>query len=82
MGAVSIRELNANISKVIARVEAGETVDVTRSGRVVAEIRPKRPVRDEKWWKTYHEMVAVMQKGFPGKIGKITEEDKYGDANL
>lgn len=82
MTALSIRELNANISKVIARVEAGESIAVTRNGRVVAEIKPKRPVRDERWWKTYHEMVAVMEKGFPGKIGKITEEDKYGDADL
>ncbi len=82
MSAMSIRELNANISKAITRVEAGETIDITRNGRVVAEIRAKRPVRDERWRATYREMVAVMEKGFPGKIGTITEEDKYGDAEL
>ena len=82
MGAISIRELNSNLSKAVARVEAGETIDITRNGRVVAELRAKRPVRDKKWWKTYREMVAVMEKGFPGKVGKITEEDKYGDAEL
>ena len=82
MGAMSIRELNANISKAVARVEAGETIDITRNGRVVAEIRAKRPVRDERWWKAYREMISVMERGFPGKIGTITEEDKYGDAEL
>ena len=82
MGAMSIRELNANISKAVARVEAGETIEITRNGRVVAEIRAKRPVRDEQWWKAYREMVAVMERGFPGKIGTITEQDKYGDAEL
>ena len=82
MGEMSIRELNANISRAIARVEAGETIDVTRNGRVVAEIRTKRPARDAKWWKARREAAAVMEKGFPGKIGKITDEDKYGDAEL
>lgn len=82
MGALSIRELNSNISKALARVEAGETLDITRNGKVIAEIRPKRPVRDEKWWQTYREMVAAMEQGIPGKIGTITEEDKYGDAEL
>lgn len=82
MGALSIRELNANISKVIARVEAGETLDITRNGKVIAELRPKGRVRDAAWWKAYDESVALTRKGFPGKIGKITEEDKYGDADL
>lgn len=82
MGALSIRELNSNISKALARVEAGETLDITRNGKVIAEIRPKRPVRDAAWWKNYHEMVAAMEKGIPGNIGTITEEDKYGDAEL
>lgn len=82
MGVLSIREFNANVSRAIARVEAGETIEITRNGKAIAELRPKRPVRDENWWKAYHEMVAVMQKGFPGKIGKITDEDKYGDAEL
>ena len=82
MGALSIRELNRNISNALARVEAGETLDITRNGKVIAELRAKRPVRDEKWWKAYRETVETMTRGFPGKIGKITEEDKYGDAEL
>lgn len=82
MGAISIRELNSNISKVLARVEAGEVLDITRNGKAIAELRPKRPERDAAWWKAYHESVELLRKGLPGKIGKITEEDKYGDANL
>ena len=81
MGAVSIREFNANISKVIARVEAGETLDITRNGKAIAELRPKRPVRDAAWWEAYDKSVAMMRKGIPIAIGKVTEADKYGDAN-
>lgn len=82
MGAISVRELNSNISKVLARVEAGEILEITRNGKTIAELRPKRPERDAAWWKAYRESVEVLTKGFPGKIGKITEEDKYGDADL
>jgi len=82
MGALSIRELNANISKVLARVEAGETLDITRNGKVIAELRPKRRVRDAAWWKAYDESVAMMRKGIPVSIGKVTAEDKYGDIDL
>jgi len=34
------RELNQQTARVLARVEAGETVTVTRNGRPVAVIRP------------------------------------------
>lgn len=82
MGALSVRELNSNISKALARVEAGEILDITRNGRVVAELRPKDKTTNEAWRKAYKESVRVLRKGFPGKIGAITEEDKYGDADL
>jgi antitoxin (DNA-binding transcriptional repressor) of toxin-antitoxin stability system len=82
MTILSIRELNKNISRALARVEAGETLDISRNGRVIAELRPKRPVRDAAWWKAYEESVAFLREGLPLGIGKVTEEDKYGDAAL
>lgn len=82
MGAVSVRDLNSNISKALARVEAGEVLDITRNGKVIAELRPKRPPKDAEWWKAYRESVDVLKKGFPVNAGRITEEDKYGDAEL
>ena len=82
MSALSVRELNKNISRALARVEAGETLDIMRNGKIIAELRPKRAVRDAKWRKAYLESVKVLNKGFPIGAGKITEEDKYGDANL
>lgn len=82
MASLSIRELNTNISRALARVEAGETIDVTRHGKVIAELRPKRRVRDAAWWQAYEESRAVLEKGFPLNAGTITEEDKYGDVEL
>lgn len=82
MAVLSVRELNANISRALARVEAGETLDIAKNGKVIAEIRPKPPVRDAAWQKAYDETVEFLKVGLPLKVGKITEEDKYGDAPL
>ena len=82
MGVMSIREFNSNISKAIARVEAGETLDITRNGKVIAELRPKGPVRDAAWLQTIRDSDAFLARGLPLHAGKITEEDKYGDAKL
>ena len=42
MGAVSIRELQQNLKKVMARVERGEVVEVTRRRKPVARLTPVR----------------------------------------
>ena len=40
MEQVSVRELNQDTAGVLARVERGETVEVTNRGKPVAQIRP------------------------------------------
>ena len=40
---VSVRELQQNLKRVMARVERGETVEVTRRRRPVARLAPIRP---------------------------------------
>ncbi len=40
MKAITVRELRNNGAEVMDRVEAGESLTVTRSGRAVAELRP------------------------------------------
>lgn len=82
MGVITVRELNANISKAIARVEAGEVLDIQKNGKVVAEMRPKRPVRDAEWHAAYQRMMARVEKGMDLGGGRVTYEDKYGDADL
>jgi prevent-host-death family protein len=41
-GTVSIRELQQNLRRVMARVERGEVVEVTRRNRPVARLAPVR----------------------------------------
>lgn len=82
MGEMSIREFNSNVSKTIARVEAGEALDITRNGRVVVRIIPARRVRDVDFWKAHRETKEMLRKGLPINAGKTTWQDKYGEPDL
>jgi prevent-host-death family protein len=43
MGKVGIRELNQRTAEVIARVELGERIEITRNGTTVGIIEPVHP---------------------------------------
>ncbi len=47
MSTVGIRELKAHTSDVMRRVEAGETIDITNHGRIVARIVPPALTEEE-----------------------------------
>jgi prevent-host-death family protein len=78
MGVMSIREFNANISKVIAQVEAGEVIELTRNGKIVAEIKPKRANKmdDPEYQAKYEKMMEMMRKGIPGLKAPLTYEER------
>ncbi len=76
---VSVREFNANISATLARVEAGEALDISKNGKIIAELRPPRPL-----WKDDPEKRAkverlfeIMEEGIPG-IAPATYEERTG----
>jgi prevent-host-death family protein len=47
---VSVRELQHNLKRVMARVERGEVVEVTRRSRPVARLAPVKPSRPVSGW--------------------------------
>jgi prevent-host-death family protein len=47
---VSVRELQQNLKRVIARVERGETVEVTRRRRPVARLAPAKATQPLAEW--------------------------------
>ena len=80
MGVMSIRELNANMSKAIARAEAGEVIDITRNGKAVVELRAKRKNKldDPEFRAAYERFVQRMERGIPGLTGAATYEERTG----
>jgi len=84
MRSTTVREANQNFSKLIAEVEQGETVLITKNGRTVAELRPRAddPYENPEWRAAYEQMLALL-RSWPDRgyeVGRITEDDKYGDA--
>lgn len=47
---VSVRELQQNLKRVMARVERGETIEVTRRRRPVARLAPVTTARPFSGW--------------------------------
>ena len=80
MGVMSIRELNTNMSKAIARAEAGEVIDITRNGKAVVELRAKRKNKldDPEFRAAYERFVQRMERGIPGLTGPATYEERTG----
>jgi prevent-host-death family protein len=80
MGVMSIRELNANLSKAVARAEAGEVIDITKNGKPVAELRakPKNRMDDPEFRAARERMLARMERGISGLKGPATYEERTG----
>lgn len=47
---VTVRELQQNLKRVLARVERGETIDLTRRRRPIARLIPIRPAGPTEPW--------------------------------
>jgi prevent-host-death family protein len=79
---MSVREANQNFSRLIAEVEKGETVIITKNGRAVAKVGPQpADLRDDPEWRAAYERLMAEMRSWRGdgyRVGKITEEDKYG----
>ena len=49
MVAVGLRELRQDASELVRRVEGGEEIDITVSGRLAARLVPAAPKRWQRW---------------------------------
>jgi prevent-host-death family protein len=61
---VSVRELQQHLKRVIARVERGRSVEITRHRRPVARLEPVRPDGARASWP---DLEARMKKVFGGR---------------
>jgi prevent-host-death family protein len=62
---VSIRELQQNLKRVVARIERGQVIEVTRRGRPVALLTPMRSERATSPWP---DLEARSRAVFGGRI--------------
>jgi antitoxin (DNA-binding transcriptional repressor) of toxin-antitoxin stability system len=80
MGVMSIREFNSNLSKTLTRVEGGETIKVTRNGKVIASVIPERKnmLDDPEYQAAHEEMMALFRGGLPYLGGAASYEERTG----
>ncbi|MXG91201.1 type II toxin-antitoxin system Phd/YefM family antitoxin [Nocardioides flavescens] len=57
MTTVGLRELRQDASELVRRVEAGEEITISVSGRPAARLSPVRPAR----WRTWDEVEELFQ---------------------
>lgn len=86
MRVITVREANQGFSRVLSEVEKGETILITKNGKVVAELRPRPhdPRRDPEWRRAHQRLVERL-RSWPDRgyvIGTISETDKHEDAAL
>lgn len=70
---VNIRDAKAQLSRLIARVERGERIVITRAGKPVAELRAaprarRRPILDDP-------LLRVDEYSYDGPVGPTTSWD-------
>lgn len=78
MSIMSIREFNANISRTLAKVEAGEDVVLTRNGRPTVRLTREDPhAKDERRRSAIEQLRKMMDQGFDFG-GPATYEERTG----
>lgn len=68
MGTVGLRELRQDASELVRRVEAGEEITITVSGRPSARLVPARPTQ----WRSWAQIADL----FPGPADPLWERDR------
>jgi prevent-host-death family protein len=68
MATIGLRELRQDASDIVRRVEAGEQIDVTVSGRLAARLVPVKP----KSWLRWEEMADA----FDGRVDADWSRDR------
>ena len=79
MRRVSLRDANRNFAKLIAAVEAGEEIVLTRRGRPVVRLSPERSSRlnDPKWRAAYERMVVMLDRGVDLGGLRVNRDELY-----
>ena len=80
MASIALAEAKARFSALVERVEAGETVEITKRGRTVAKIVPTQPPREPFDWAALDALHArmTMQKESAGDfIRRVRDDERY-----
>jgi prevent-host-death family protein len=80
MTAVNLADAKAHLSELVDRVEAGETVDILRRGKLVARLtppeRPRKPI-DLARLKAVTDQMPMQSESAGDFVRRMRDEDRY-----
>ena len=80
MDSVSLAEAKARLSELVARAAEGETVQITRRGKPVAQIAPVRPPRkpiDIELLRSVSEKTPMQSESAGDFIRRMRDDSRY-----
>ncbi len=80
MDSYSLADAKARLSELIDKVEAGETVEITRRGKPVANVVPARPPLQPIDWdalKRFTDAQPVQRESAGMLVRRIRDENRY-----
>ena len=78
MSEVPVRELNQNTAGVLARVKAGEPIEITERGTVIARLIPVQEQPLAEWIGTGKLQPATLTGAAPRPAGPIRTDNEAG----
>jgi len=75
---VPVRELNQNTAGVLARVKAGEPIEITERGRVIARLVPVQEQPLAEWISSGKLRPATLSGAAPRPSGRIRTDQEAG----
>lgn len=79
MNQVPVRELNQDTSGVLARVKAGEELDITERGTVIAHLIPAQPSPFQALIESGKFRPPTTNSPFPRPTGRVRRKDEAGE---
>ncbi|HEY9417235.1 MAG TPA: type II toxin-antitoxin system prevent-host-death family antitoxin [Pseudonocardia sp.] len=79
MSEVPVRELNQNTAKVLARVKAGEPIEITERGTVIARLIPAHEQPLAEWIGTGKLRPATLTGAAPRPSGPVRTDHEAGE---
>jgi len=80
MSAINLADAKAHFSELVDRVEAGETVDILRRGKLVARLtppeRPRKPI-DLARLKAVTDQMPMQSESAGDFVRRMRDEDRY-----
>jgi prevent-host-death family protein len=76
MSTCTVAEAKAHLSELLARVESGEELVITRRGRPVAQLSPVRPVKRQPDWqaiRAFRESMPAMETSANDLVREIRD---------